>query len=152
MKSRWQIELEQMVAEAGTITPEAVVERARDPSSALHERFDWNNDEAGEKYRLLQARSLIRRVVVHIEPRPENQEVTIRAYVNVDRGSREYVPVSVVKSDEEATTAVLHHLLADLRSVQSRLVRYADYLDASDELRASIDRFIARNEKKRRAS
>lgn len=149
-RSRWEVELAKLAEEAGHLTPEAVVERARDPSSALHPMLTWDDSEAGEQYRLLQARGLIRRVVVHIERPADNEPVKIRAFVNVERGSTEYVPVAVVKSDEAATASVIHHLLADLRSVQQRLSRYADYLEASDELRRSINRFLARNDKARK--
>lgn len=149
-RSRWEVELAKLAEKAGHLTPEAVVERARDPSSALHSMLTWDDGEAGHQYRLLQARGLIRRVVVHVQHLPANEQVKIRAFVNVDRGSTEYVPVAVVKSDEAATAAVIHHLLADLRSVQQRLTRYADYLDASDDLRKSIDRFISRNDKARK--
>src|SRR4051812_35266483 len=44
----------------GTLTPEVVVEEAADPSHPLHHRFEWNDDEAARKYRLLQAASLLR--------------------------------------------------------------------------------------------
>ena len=149
--SRWERELEEMARELGDkLTPEAVVDRARSANSALHSMFSWDDADAAEKYRLLQARGLIRRVVVHLEPHKPN-EPPVRAYLNVDRGSREYVAVSVVQSSPEATRAVIAHLLIDLRSVQARLLRYADALDASDELRASIDKFLARNERKKRA-
>ena len=149
-RSRWEIELEKMAEKIGHLTPEAVVEKARNPNTALHAMFEWDDGEAAEQYRLLQARGLIRRVVVHVTRPTETETVTVRAFVNVERGSTEYVPIRVVQSDEAATAAVIHHLLADLRSVQQRLARYADYLDASDELRASIDRFVARNEKARK--
>ena len=149
-RSRWEIELEKMAEKIGHLTPEAVVEKARNPNTALHGMFTWDDGEAAEQYRLLQARGLIRRVVVHVTQPAQKEMVTVRAFVNVERGSTEYVPIRVVQSDEAATAAVIHHLLADLRSVQQRLTRYADYLDASDELRVSIDRFVARNDRARK--
>ena len=146
----WERELEKMADRIGHLTPEAVVKRARNPESALHAMLTWDDGEAADQYRLLQARSLIRRVVVRVEQPAENELVKIRAFVNVERGSTEYVPLALVRSDENAAAAIIHHLLADLRSVQQRLMRYADYLDASDELRNSIGRFLARNEKTRK--
>ena len=142
--------MEELAAKhGGKLTPEAVVKQARSAKSALHDMFTWDDSEAAEQFRLLEARSLIRRVVVRIDDaRPE--VAPIRAYLNVERGSREYVTVAVVQQSRLAGDAVLAHLLVDLRSVQSRLERYADALEASDDLRASIARFIERNERRRK--
>lgn len=50
----------------GRLTPEEVVEVARDPRHPLHGRFEWDDQKAGHAYRLAQARSLIRSVEVVI--------------------------------------------------------------------------------------
>lgn len=54
----------------GQLTPEAVVDAARDPSSALHAHFTWDDAEAAHKRRLDEARTLIRsvKVIVRTEP------------------------------------------------------------------------------------
>lgn len=39
------------------ITPEQVLEKARDEQSELHKCFEWNDSIAAEKYRLQQART-----------------------------------------------------------------------------------------------
>ena len=63
----------------GFLRPQEVVEYARNPDTALHSHFEWDDDEAAEKYRLVQARALIR-VVVTVEP---NTSEKIRAYVSL---------------------------------------------------------------------
>jgi hypothetical protein len=50
----------------GTITPEQVVEAARDPRSALHHHFTWDNDAAAHAHRLNEARALIRTVKIDV--------------------------------------------------------------------------------------
>jgi hypothetical protein len=42
------------------LTPKIVVNAARKKDSPLHDRFEWNNAVAGEKYREVQAAELIR--------------------------------------------------------------------------------------------
>lgn len=54
--------------EDGLIKPESVVEYARDPGTALHSAFEWDDEKASQEYRLLQARRLIR-VRVTLLPR-----------------------------------------------------------------------------------
>lgn len=48
----------------GMITPEAVVSDAERESSPLHNLFEWDDEVAGGKYRLIQAAELIRSVRV----------------------------------------------------------------------------------------
>lgn len=52
------------------ITPQAVIERARDENSELHKCFEWNDDVAAEKYRTIQAGNVIR--MLYIEPKSED--------------------------------------------------------------------------------
>ncbi len=52
-------ELERIYAERGTLTPEAILESARDEGHALHRYFEWDDSVAAEKYRRAQASSLI---------------------------------------------------------------------------------------------
>lgn len=52
------------------ITPQAVLERAKDEKSELHKCFEWNNDVAAEKYRTIQAGNVIR--MLYIEPKSED--------------------------------------------------------------------------------
>jgi hypothetical protein len=51
----------------GRVTPEMVVEAARDPGSPLHSAFTWDDAQAAHEHRLAQARVLLRRVRVEIE-------------------------------------------------------------------------------------
>ena len=51
----------------GRITPEMVVDAARDPNSPLHSAFTWDDAQAAHEHRLAQARVLLRRVRVEVE-------------------------------------------------------------------------------------
>lgn len=50
----------------GFLTPEKVLEYAKNEKTYLHTQFCWDDNIAGEKYRLLQAGNIIRSVKVHI--------------------------------------------------------------------------------------
>lgn len=142
----WQEEINGLVAKHGDqLTPAQVLAYARDPSTALHEQFEWNNETAGERYRLVHARDLIRRVVVHIDQGVGHKPLKVRALVNVDRGSRAYVPIAVVRQSDESTQKVIHQLLLDLESAKRRLLSHAAALNAPDDLQRAIDAFIAQN-------
>lgn len=46
------------------VTPESVLEKARDESTELHKCFEWDDGIAAEKFRLSQARQIIQMIVV----------------------------------------------------------------------------------------
>lgn len=64
----------------GALTPEQVVEAASDPQSPLHSYFEWDDTEAARKYRLVQARELLRFTVqIVAEDKPP-----VRAFVSLE--------------------------------------------------------------------
>jgi hypothetical protein len=64
----------------GVLKPKDVVETARDPENVLHPRFEWDDEKAGEQYRLLQARQLIR---VSVIVTGEEDTEPIKAYWSI---------------------------------------------------------------------
>jgi hypothetical protein len=54
------------LAKDGRLTPEDVVKSAARKTSPLHEYFEWDEKKAAKKYRLMQARQLIRSVTIHV--------------------------------------------------------------------------------------
>ena len=101
-KSRVQVygkALEKIEEKNGKLSPVEVVDEARSISSPLHEVFDWDDNEAAEKWRLVQARNLINHITVEIkydhttkeqrawfsvDTTPDDKEVNI-SYINVER-------------------------------------------------------------------
>lgn len=67
-------EIKALEDRSGRLTPEQVVDAARSPSSAIHECFEWDDSTAAEKYRVEQARDLLKRVKIEVEI----HETTIR--------------------------------------------------------------------------
>lgn len=59
-----QERLLQLEDENGRLTPESVLEDARDPESPLHDQFEWDTDKAAHRYWLDQARTIITSVRV----------------------------------------------------------------------------------------
>jgi hypothetical protein len=63
------------------LTPCDVLEHARNPESALHPHFEWNDSKAAHAHRLEQAQHLIVRAKVRILARPDDAPRHIRAVV-----------------------------------------------------------------------
>lgn len=61
----------------GVVPPKAVVDFARNPKTALHNEFVWDNSVAAERYRLDQARRILRVYVTYEIPEPEHKSVSL---------------------------------------------------------------------------
>jgi len=110
-------ELNQLVEQHnGSVLPQQVVEFAIDETTELHSYFEWDENEAAAKYRLHQARTLLRVHVRLILPNgdPEN----VRAFVSLtdDRRNRNgYRPMVSVLEDEELRRALVIDAIGELR-------------------------------------
>lgn len=84
----------------GKLTPQLVLDDASRKSSPIHHLFTWDDSEAAQQYRLLQAAEIIRRVKVKVHV-SASQTRMVRAYVNIENPAddglidrkRVYVPV-----------------------------------------------------------
>lgn len=129
----------------GHITPQIVLDEARIKTSPLHSYFEWNNSAAAEKFRLVQAAALIRRIKVTIEAQPE-RTINVRAFVNVDKSmtdndedESELVASSVYVTVQEALTSTNYRaqLLNDCnRDIAAFRSKYAALEEAAGILAA----------------
>lgn len=104
------------------LTAGSVVEAARDETSPLHNRFEWDDTIAAEKYREDQARELIRSIRVTVD-RPDGGSVNVRAFVNVDpdpNGKRIYLPTYVAMADPVRREIVLSRARTELNTWVNR--------------------------------
>ena len=101
-------ELQRIYERDGVIEPETVVLESQTPSAPLHSCFEWDDEKAAHKYRITQAQTIIRSIVV-VE---EAKQPETRAFVNVQR---EYHPVSVVVRNPEKREILLQNALNELR-------------------------------------
>lgn len=91
--------LEQLEQENGDIKPADVVNDARDPTSPLHDFFEWDDTAAADQYRLSQARLLIRRVKIQVTI--QNIPMDVARYVRDPDEPGSYSNIVRVRSDED---------------------------------------------------
>ena len=125
----------------GLIKPERVVEAARPKTSPIHDQFEWNNTEAAEKYRLLQASELIRVSVEIIDCGGNRDPVVVRAFTSLttERGeSGGYRATVQVLSNKQMREQMLADAIAELQAFERRyaiLKELAEVFAASRKLR-----------------
>lgn len=118
------VELERIAAaHGGILQPDTVVESARNPSSPLHSRFQWNNTEAAHQWRLEQARHLIR-IVVKLIP---NTEIEERVWVSLKQDQQKegggYRTLVSVLTDADMRAKLLEQAMDDMAYFQEKYSR-----------------------------
>lgn len=143
--------LERIKDQAKTLTPEIVLEDARNQKSPLHKFFEWDDSKAAEQHRLHQAGHLIRSVQVTFidsEP-PQERQINlsaipdapkpaprpVRAFLPVksDGGERSYVGTREAMGDPAMRRQVLERAHSELDSVARK---YRELQELSDVFKA----------------
>lgn len=142
-KAPTKLELKKRAIEAlqdrgGRVTPDAVIEAARDKSSVLHDEFEWDQAKAAYAHWVETARRLIREVrfIVVLE------DVRIAApYYTADPGTDEaaYIPTARLAKKHAAARAALADELARIRGAVNRARTLASVFGLSSHFDRLLD-------------
>ena len=140
INDRRKQEIEALKAKDGLLMPEKVVEFAeKNPESALHSAFEWDDSEAARRYRLEQARQLIR-VLVYIEDCPEGK-VEVRTYVSLPSDRMEnggYRKMEAVLASKALQDELLKAALSDIKQFLAKYNRLCAVADVCEKMRELI--------------
>lgn len=98
------------------ITPEEIIEKAKDKNTELHKCFEWNDTIAAEKYRLQQARNVLSMLVY--EPK-EKVEVPVRVY-SLTNETKIYQPSVSFMFREDEYQGLLKRAKAELEAFKRK--------------------------------
>lgn len=109
--------------EIGTdgITPQEIVEIARNEDSELHKCFEWDDSIAAEKYRIMQARTILLNLVVVNKPKDE----PVRVY-QISATKNVYQPTTFFMKNPTEYQTLLSRAMGELRSIQKRYSQLAE--------------------------
>jgi hypothetical protein len=137
----------------GAITPEALVAAAREEDNPLHAAFEWDDSAAAERYRDVQARHMLRHLVV-VYRKPDGEPLPPQRYLvklrheagdtaeTMDEDEvlatepHVYVPVTTVMASEELAARYIRKALAEAVAWRLRHSAIAQFA----EIFATIDR------------
>lgn len=121
----------------GRVSPQDVVEAARDPASPLHNEFAWDDAEAARLHRLDVAKRLIREVKLVITY--DSVKVAAPYYVSDPRDpGSSYVPTTKLIGKHAAAKKAL---LSELERIRGSIAR-AHAIAATLGLSATFDRML----------
>lgn len=126
----------------GTLTPDLVLESARDPTSPIHSSFTWADDVAAHKHRLDEARALIR--AVKVEVRTERLVFEIPAFVrdpSVGSGQG-YIGIGKLRTDSDNAREVVLREMQRASAALSRARGIAAVLGLGDQIEEIEGRIV----------
>jgi hypothetical protein len=133
-------ELTGIYQQHGELTPQIVVDEARQEDAPLHGRFEWDDSIAGEKYRLEQAARLIRTVRIEYSSPQSDEKRFIRAFSSLyESGEPErqgYAPTEEVLENPITRKILLGNMQRDINQLKKRYGHLAEF---ADMMRRAID-------------
>lgn len=130
-------------AGGGRLTPQAVVDDAKDESSPLHGHFTWDIDKAAAERWLDQARTLIRSVEITF--RTETVVVRVPYFVrDPEAGPKEqgYISVKAVRTESDLAREVLVQEFSRVADLMRRARVLAKALQLDEEVGAMVDSIV----------
>ena len=100
----------------GKFTPMEVLEKAKDETTELHKCFEWNDSIAAEKYRLEQAKNIIRMLVYEKETK---EQAVVRYYAKTET-KHVYQPTKQFLVQEDEYQGLLRRALAELEAFKKK--------------------------------
>lgn len=79
----------------GKITPSNLIKDARSKNSVLHDLFEWDDTEAGKKFRLYQSRQILGSIIETVII--QHKKETIRSFFSVTSCNNKPIYVNVKK-------------------------------------------------------
>lgn len=123
-------QLQTVYDQHGELTPQLVLDVARDPEHPLHSRFEWDDAVAAEAYRRDQAHELIQSVkVVYRKANESGSERAIRAFHAVRREKGYvYEPVEKVVDSPMTQKILLQDMEREWKSLFKRFQEFEEFL------------------------
>lgn len=120
-------ELQRIQEAHGKLEPQTIVDEARSKNSPIHDAFEWDNNVAGDKYRLQQARLMARSIIVEFADSPDLTPRHIFVHVPATEGEKGYyqdVEVAIQNPDE--AERALARLAGKVQSAEQSFVEFSD--------------------------
>jgi hypothetical protein len=137
-------ELERIEKKHNGMNAKKVVDESRDEKAILHKCFEWNNEKAAEGYREVQAKEIIRHlIVVEIveDKNKQKEEVETRAFVSVKSDEmnrkKKYVSLGNAMSDEYYKQQLIMQAISELQSFKQKykdLIMFKEIFEAIEKI------------------
>ena len=114
------------------VTPEQVLEKAKDENTELHKCFDWDDTSAANKYRLHQARQIIQSFVI---VREKEEQPKIRAY-QITTETSVYQPTRLFLQQPDEYKSLLERAKGELKAFRQKYKQLQELTEIFEEIDA----------------
>lgn len=102
------------------VTAEQIVDRAKDENTELHKCFTWDDEAAAEKYRIIEARQIVRHLVREELPDAKNDTPPLRVFYKTNNGEGyKHIERTIIKKEDEYQ-ALLGRAMMELREFKAK--------------------------------
>lgn len=122
------------------LNPKTLLDASRAENAPLHNEFEWNDTNAAEKYRIEQARNIIRHLI--IIRTDVDEPIRDRAFVYVGEKKTGYKPIPEAISNEVWRANLLKAAYKDMTYFTAkyhRLEELANVIDAMQQILSEKD-------------
>ncbi len=120
-------EIMEICEELESATPQQILEKARDSNTELHKCFTWDDTEAAEKWRIQEARTIVRNLKI-IEQKPDKQPepTTIRVFYKTDNESG-YKPTKLILKKPDEYKSLVERCRSELLAIKQKFNSISEY-------------------------
>ena len=115
-----------------SITPEAIVNYARDENTELHKCFQWDDAIAAESWRKQQARMIVTSLTVVVQ-KSETEKQAYRL-IEHDDTVKEYKPVVFTVRNDDEYSRLLKQAKAELAQFKLRYKKISELAEVIEEI------------------
>lgn len=112
-----------------TITPEQIIDVAKDENNLLHQFFEWNDTVAADKYRKIQAQQMLCKITYVVDDKDENPK---RYYHNISYSTNEYHPVQYIFQHEDSYEILKKRAIDYLKGAEKRFRDISEFQEVWD--------------------
>lgn len=120
-------EIMEICEELESATPQQILEKARDSNTELHKCFTRDDTEAAEKWRISEARAIVRNLKI-IEQKSDKQSepTTIRVFYKTDNESG-YKPTKLILKKPDEYKALVERCRSELLAIKQKFNSISEY-------------------------
>jgi len=127
---------EEITSLGDEVTPEQVLEKGKDPNSELSKCFTKDDSEAAYKWRLREAREIMRQLIVITKPDKEEEEkepIQFRLMMKNERSAGSgYKQTIVMVQDEDEYQKLLNQAYEELRAFKRKYSMLSELAEIMD--------------------
>lgn len=123
----------------GGVTPQMLVKASKRQDSLLHDQFEWDDQKAGNQYRVWQARQLLRSMTVEVEDGRVSEYENVVFKVNSHR-EQKYFHIDQIMENKSLKGAVVKQVQRDLKAMLDKYERYEKIYSALKKAKTDIEK------------